>query len=61
LVIWETGTWRNIFLGWPQTEILLISASQVARIIGMNHQAPSSPHNSDFISYPSLSCLSWGL
>jgi hypothetical protein len=27
----------NIFTGWLQTVILLISASQVARIIGISH------------------------
>jgi hypothetical protein len=31
------GFLRTIFLGWPETEILLISASQVARITDMIH------------------------
>jgi hypothetical protein len=29
-----------IFLGWPQTAILPILASQVARITGVSHQRP---------------------
>jgi hypothetical protein len=29
---------RTIFLGWIRTVILLISASQVARITGVSHQ-----------------------
>jgi hypothetical protein len=28
---------RNFCLGWPQTMILLISASQVAKITGLSH------------------------
>jgi hypothetical protein len=31
----------NYLLGWPQTSILLISTSQVARIIGISHQCPA--------------------
>jgi hypothetical protein len=30
----------TICLGWPWTMILLMSASQVARIIGVSHQCP---------------------
>jgi hypothetical protein len=33
---WDGGL-ANSFPGWPQIVILLISASQVARIIGMSH------------------------
>jgi hypothetical protein len=29
---------RTVCLGWPQTAILLISASQVTKIISVNHQ-----------------------
>jgi hypothetical protein len=36
------GISRTICPGWPQTNILLISASQVARIIVMSHQHPAS-------------------
>jgi hypothetical protein len=32
------GASSTICLGWPLTRILLISASQVARIIGVSHQ-----------------------
>jgi hypothetical protein len=32
---------QTICLGWLPTSILLISASQVARIIGMSHQHPT--------------------
>jgi hypothetical protein len=35
----EMGSWWTICPGWPQTKILLISASQVVRIIGMYHCA----------------------
>jgi hypothetical protein len=31
------GVLRSIFLGWPGTSILPISASQVARITGVSH------------------------
>jgi hypothetical protein len=37
LVIFRRWGLRTICLGWPQTLILPISASQVARIIGMSH------------------------
>jgi hypothetical protein len=30
---------QTVCLGWPQTVILLTSASRVARITGMNHWA----------------------
>jgi hypothetical protein len=32
------GAFWTICLGWPQTMILLISASQIARITGVSHQ-----------------------
>jgi hypothetical protein len=33
---------HNLFcLGWPGTSILPISASQVARIVGLSHQHPA--------------------
>jgi hypothetical protein len=35
------GVLITICLGWPQSEILLISASQVAGIAGMSHQHPA--------------------
>jgi hypothetical protein len=38
LVILEMGFWRTICPGWPWTTILPISASQVARILGVGHQ-----------------------
>jgi hypothetical protein len=37
LVIFEIGSCRTICLGWLWTGILLISASWVARIIGVRH------------------------
>jgi hypothetical protein len=33
----EMGVLQTICLGWPWTKILLISASQVAKITGMSH------------------------
>jgi hypothetical protein len=38
LVILEMGVSRTICPNWPQTAILPISNSQVARIIGVSHQ-----------------------
>jgi hypothetical protein len=35
---WDGGVSQTICPGWLQTTILLISASWVARIIGMSHQ-----------------------
>jgi hypothetical protein len=35
---WDRVSW-TICPGWLRTEILLISASQIARITGMNHFA----------------------
>jgi hypothetical protein len=35
------GVSRTICRGWPQTSILPISASQVARILGVSHQHPA--------------------
>jgi hypothetical protein len=37
LFILEMGVFQTICLSWPLTVILLISASQVARIIGVSH------------------------
>jgi hypothetical protein len=39
IFLWLFWRWvsQNASLGWSQTEILSISASQVARIIGMSH------------------------
>jgi hypothetical protein len=34
----EDGVLQTICLDWLQTSILLISASEVARIIGVSHQ-----------------------
>jgi hypothetical protein len=39
LVIGWDGVLWTFCLGWLQTKILLISTSQVARIIGLNHHA----------------------
>jgi hypothetical protein len=39
---WETVVSQTICLDWPQTSILLILASQVARITGIRHQHPVS-------------------
>jgi hypothetical protein len=38
--LWDKVS-RTICLGWLQTVILLISASRVARIIGISHQWPT--------------------
>jgi hypothetical protein len=40
MVILEMGVLLTICPGWPQTTILLISASQVARITSISHQHP---------------------
>jgi hypothetical protein len=37
---WDRVSW-TICPGWFQTTMLLISASWVARIIGMSHQHPA--------------------
>jgi hypothetical protein len=42
LVILEMGVSQTISLGWSQTMILLISASQVATITGVSHWHPAS-------------------
>jgi hypothetical protein len=39
LIVLEMGVLRTICLGWPPTVILLIPASQVARITSMSHCA----------------------
>jgi hypothetical protein len=41
LVILEIGVSQTIYLGWPWTVILPISASQVARTAGMSHGHPA--------------------
>jgi hypothetical protein len=41
LVILEMGVLQTICLDWPWTVILLISASQVARITGVSHWCPA--------------------
>jgi hypothetical protein len=37
LIIFGGGVLQTISLGWPQTKILPISASQVARILPSHH------------------------
>jgi hypothetical protein len=37
----EDRVLQTICLGWPQTMILLISASRVDRVTGMSHQRPA--------------------
>jgi hypothetical protein len=37
-LFWRWGCLELYLLGWPQTVIFLISASQVARIIDGSHQ-----------------------
>jgi hypothetical protein len=54
-VFWDRVS-QTICLGWLRTMILLISASWVARIIGMSHQCPAHLvilylHFSDYINY----------
>jgi hypothetical protein len=34
---WDGGVSQTFCLGWPQTTVLLISASQVAKITSMHH------------------------
>jgi hypothetical protein len=41
LVILEMGVSQTICPDWPQTKILPILASQVAKVTGMNHQHPA--------------------
>jgi hypothetical protein len=43
------GVPRSTYLGWPQTEILLILASQVTRITAVSHQ-----HLARYLLYVSL-------
>jgi hypothetical protein len=38
----EMGSCEPFALGWLQNMILLISASQVTRIIGVNHYCPAN-------------------
>jgi hypothetical protein len=42
LIILQMQVSWTICPGWPQTVILQISVSQVARIIGMSHQPPAT-------------------
>jgi hypothetical protein len=44
MLILETVSTQTICLGWPQTLILPISASQVARITGMSYQHLATVH-----------------
>jgi hypothetical protein len=39
LALVEMGASQTFYLNWPQAVILSISASQVTRIIGLNHHA----------------------
>jgi hypothetical protein len=50
----EDGVLRTTFLGCLQTIILLISTSQVARIVGVIHWCPASSY---FLSLTILSSL----
>jgi hypothetical protein len=36
-------------MGWPQTAVLLISASQVAKITGMSHWCPAKLSSSFYL------------
>jgi hypothetical protein len=49
LGIFEIG-FHFFCLYWPQTMILLISASQ-ARIIGVSHQSPTPGHQPFFLIF----------
>jgi hypothetical protein len=40
-LFWRWGSHELFALGWPQTMILLISASQVAGITGVSHRCPA--------------------
>jgi hypothetical protein len=42
LVSFGDGVLLTIYLDWPLTMILTISASQIARITGVSHQQPAS-------------------
>jgi hypothetical protein len=55
----QDRTSRIICLGWLQTEILLISASWVARITGMSHQHPDDYllYNIHFWHFLKFSCF----
>jgi hypothetical protein len=46
-LFWRLGL--TICLSWPQTEILQILASQVARITGMSHHCPASKYLNKFV------------
>jgi hypothetical protein len=41
-LVWRDRGSQTICPGWPWTSILLISASQVARITSVSHQRPAS-------------------
>jgi hypothetical protein len=51
LIILEMGVSPSICLGWPSTMFLLISASQVERIIGMSHQLLAALSFKFFITF----------
>jgi hypothetical protein len=44
-VYFGDGVSRTVHLSWPQIATLLISASQITRIIGMSHQCSASVVN----------------
>jgi hypothetical protein len=48
-LFWRWGASQTICPGWPQTEILLISASQIARITGVSHQSPNFFFHSQYL------------
>jgi hypothetical protein len=41
-LFWRWESQESIFLGWPQTMMFPILASQEATITGMNHWCPAS-------------------
>jgi NAD-dependent oxidoreductase involved in siderophore biosynthesis len=47
---------QTLCLGWPQTAILLISASWVVRIIGVSHQLPAK---GTVLENTATSCSAW--
>jgi hypothetical protein len=53
------GVTQTTCPGWPQTEILLISTSQVARITGMSHQCLTSIffYSVIFLGYKTVNSL----
>jgi hypothetical protein len=43
MLLWLFLRWGVVSQGWPQTSVLLLSASQVAWIAVVSHQHPASP------------------